>query len=220
MVQEGDGLGLVMEAAPFGIVGEDAGFDHLQGHRPVEADLPGLVDDPHAAAAQLAAESRSRRNSGPLYRAEDRRLHSGPRLLWRLALRLALRLARPPLRRAFQAMPCLFGASLTRRGQRVQHARRCRSAKYSLRSLARSGCWPISSSGLGARLLGLGGKELAQRPHRAAVRAGLHRLPWEPHGSSGSRCRRAFSPRRSRPATAAWLRPICLQISGTVSPCK
>ena len=30
------------------------GGEHLQGHRPIEADLPRLIDDPHAAAAQLA----------------------------------------------------------------------------------------------------------------------------------------------------------------------
>ena len=33
-----------------------AGPDHLEGDGPVEADLPGLVDDAHAAAAQLAAD--------------------------------------------------------------------------------------------------------------------------------------------------------------------
>ena len=29
------------------------GQDHLQGDRPIQADLPGLVDDPHAAAGDL-----------------------------------------------------------------------------------------------------------------------------------------------------------------------
>ena len=32
---------------------ELAGQDHLQGHDAVEADLPGLVDDAHAAAGDL-----------------------------------------------------------------------------------------------------------------------------------------------------------------------
>ena len=32
--------------------GNRRGPDHLQGHRAIQAELPGLVDDPHAAFAQ------------------------------------------------------------------------------------------------------------------------------------------------------------------------
>ena len=34
-------------------VGVDTGQDHLDGHQPVQALLPGLVDDAHAAAAEF-----------------------------------------------------------------------------------------------------------------------------------------------------------------------
>ena len=54
MVEVGRRLGLDVEAADVGLVGELAGEDHLQRHRPVEAHLPGLEDDAHAAAGQLA----------------------------------------------------------------------------------------------------------------------------------------------------------------------
>ena len=53
VVEQGDGLGLVLEPAQLVVVGQDAGLDHLEGDGPVEADLAGLVDDAHAAAAQL-----------------------------------------------------------------------------------------------------------------------------------------------------------------------
>ena len=36
--------------------GVGAGQDHLEGDEAVRADLPGLVDDAHAAAAQLAQD--------------------------------------------------------------------------------------------------------------------------------------------------------------------
>ena len=36
--------------------GEVAGQDHLEGHGAVEVLLPGLVDDAHAAAAELALD--------------------------------------------------------------------------------------------------------------------------------------------------------------------
>ena len=36
--------------------GVAAGQDHLEGDEAVEADLPGLVDDAHAAAAELAED--------------------------------------------------------------------------------------------------------------------------------------------------------------------
>ena len=53
VVEQRDGLGLVLEPAQLGVVGQHAGLDHLEGDGPVEADLAGLVDDAHAAAAQL-----------------------------------------------------------------------------------------------------------------------------------------------------------------------
>ena len=53
VVEQRDGLGLVLEPPQLGVVGQHAGLDHLEGDGPVEADLPGLVDDAHAAAAQL-----------------------------------------------------------------------------------------------------------------------------------------------------------------------
>ena len=56
MVQQCDRLGLVLEPAELNIVGQDPGPDHLEGDRPVEAYLEGLVDDPHAAAAQLSLD--------------------------------------------------------------------------------------------------------------------------------------------------------------------
>jgi len=56
VVEQGYGLGLVLEASPLVVAGEHAGLDHLQRHRSVERDLAGLVDDAHAAAAQLALD--------------------------------------------------------------------------------------------------------------------------------------------------------------------
>ena len=53
VIEQGDGLGLVLEASQLGVVGQNSGLDHLERDGPVEADLPGLVDDAHAAAAQL-----------------------------------------------------------------------------------------------------------------------------------------------------------------------
>ncbi len=52
MVKQGDGLGLVLEPAKIDLVGEDAGLDHLQRHRTVQAHLAGLVDDAHPATTQ------------------------------------------------------------------------------------------------------------------------------------------------------------------------
>ena len=49
--------------ADLGRGGELAGQDHLQGDDAVQADLPGLVDDAHAAAGDLAPASRSRRST-------------------------------------------------------------------------------------------------------------------------------------------------------------
>ena len=56
VVEQRHGLGLVLEPPQLVVAGEQAGLDHLQRHRAVEADLAGLVDDAHAAAAQLAAD--------------------------------------------------------------------------------------------------------------------------------------------------------------------
>ncbi len=53
VVQQRDGLGFILEPAQLGVVGQESGLDHLEGDGPIEADLPGLVDDAHAAAAQL-----------------------------------------------------------------------------------------------------------------------------------------------------------------------
>ena len=56
VLQAGDGLGLGPEAAGGLGPGVLAGQDHLEGDEAVEPDLPGLVDDAHAAAAQLAED--------------------------------------------------------------------------------------------------------------------------------------------------------------------
>ena len=56
VVQPGDGLGLGQEADGRLGPGVVAGQDHLQGDEAVEPDLAGLVDDAHAAAAQLAED--------------------------------------------------------------------------------------------------------------------------------------------------------------------
>ena len=54
MVEVGRRLGLGVEALDVGVVGELAGEDHLERDGPVEAHLPGLEDDTHAAAGELA----------------------------------------------------------------------------------------------------------------------------------------------------------------------
>ena len=54
VLELGDGLGLGQEAGGGLGAGVRAGQDHLQGDDAVEPDLAGLVDDAHAAAAQLA----------------------------------------------------------------------------------------------------------------------------------------------------------------------
>ena len=56
VLEPGDGLGLGQEADGGLGAGVRAGQDHLQGDGAVEPDLAGLVDDPHAAAAQLALD--------------------------------------------------------------------------------------------------------------------------------------------------------------------
>ena len=54
VVEIAGGLGLEVEPQDVGLVGELAGEDHLQGHEPIEAHLPGLEDDAHAAPRDLA----------------------------------------------------------------------------------------------------------------------------------------------------------------------
>ncbi len=72
VVQTGRGAGLVAEAVQGLGVAEGAARQDLQRHATAEGDLLGLVDDPHAAAADLAEEaevadlSRGRRGLGRL----------------------------------------------------------------------------------------------------------------------------------------------------------
>ena len=54
MIEVGRRLGLGIEAEDVGLIGELAGEDHLQRDGPVEAHLPGLKDNAHAAAGDLA----------------------------------------------------------------------------------------------------------------------------------------------------------------------
>ena len=53
MAEPGDGLGLDPEAGEVVGAGLAAAADHLEGDQAVQARLPGLVDDPHAAFAEL-----------------------------------------------------------------------------------------------------------------------------------------------------------------------
>ena len=53
MVEVGGRLGLGVETLHVGGRGELAGEDHLQRDGPIEACLPSLVDDTHAAAGDL-----------------------------------------------------------------------------------------------------------------------------------------------------------------------
>ncbi len=54
VIEQRDGLGLVLEPPQLVVAGEQPGLEHLQCDGAVEGDLAGLVDDAHAAAAQLA----------------------------------------------------------------------------------------------------------------------------------------------------------------------
>ena len=56
VLQARDGFGFGAESSPLVRRGVLAGQDHLQGDDAVERDLPGLVDDAHAAAAELAED--------------------------------------------------------------------------------------------------------------------------------------------------------------------
>jgi hypothetical protein len=50
--QAGDHLGLALEARPLVRAGVGAGQEHLERDGAVQAQVPGLVDDAHAAAAE------------------------------------------------------------------------------------------------------------------------------------------------------------------------
>ncbi len=54
VVQERGGLRLALEPDQLHAIHPPVGRQHLQGHPPAEALLHGLVDDPHAATAELA----------------------------------------------------------------------------------------------------------------------------------------------------------------------
>ena len=79
VVEPGDRLGLVLEAADLVGRGEPRGPDHLQGHRAIQAELPGLVDDPHAPFAQHSLATRSRRSSRCGCRVGGRHRSNRPR---------------------------------------------------------------------------------------------------------------------------------------------
>ena len=53
MIEQRDGLGLVLKPPQLGVVGQNSGLDHLECDGSVECDLSGFVDDAHAAAAQF-----------------------------------------------------------------------------------------------------------------------------------------------------------------------
>jgi hypothetical protein len=56
MVQIGGRLRFGVKAFDLRFAGELASEDHLQSHQPIEADLPGLVNHPHAAAGDFAEQ--------------------------------------------------------------------------------------------------------------------------------------------------------------------
>ena len=56
VLQAGHRFRLDLEAQPFCWAGVLDGADHLQRHDAVGLELPGLVNDRHAAAAQLAQD--------------------------------------------------------------------------------------------------------------------------------------------------------------------
>ena len=67
VVQPGDGLGLAMEPMHRLLIGHGAKPENLQGHATAQRGLLGLVDDAHAAAAELADDpelAQGRRISG------------------------------------------------------------------------------------------------------------------------------------------------------------
>jgi hypothetical protein len=56
VVERGDRLSLVLEPPQLVLAGELGGADHLEGDGAVETDLPRLVHQAHAAAAELARQ--------------------------------------------------------------------------------------------------------------------------------------------------------------------
>ncbi len=56
VIEQSHRLGLVLKSPKLGVIGQDAGPDHLESDRPVEGKLAGLVNDAHAAAAQFSAQ--------------------------------------------------------------------------------------------------------------------------------------------------------------------
>ncbi len=56
MLQPGHRFGLDLEALPGRRVRVQTAREHLDGNRPIERTLPGLVDNAHAAPAQLFAD--------------------------------------------------------------------------------------------------------------------------------------------------------------------
>ena len=57
MVEVGGGLGLDVEPLDIGFGGKLAGEDHLERDRAIEAHLPGLEDDAHAASGDFGTIS-------------------------------------------------------------------------------------------------------------------------------------------------------------------
>ena len=53
VLEAGDGLGLLVEPRQGDGAGVGAGQDHLERDQTIQVDLAGLVNDPHAAPAQL-----------------------------------------------------------------------------------------------------------------------------------------------------------------------
>ena len=56
VLDPGDGAGLDVEPGDLVVRGVGPGQDHLQGDQAIEPDVPGLVDDAHAAAADLGED--------------------------------------------------------------------------------------------------------------------------------------------------------------------
>jgi hypothetical protein len=54
VAQPGHRLGLGLKPRPLPVAGIGPRPDHLEGHQPVEREVPGLVDDPHPPLAQDA----------------------------------------------------------------------------------------------------------------------------------------------------------------------
>ena len=59
VIEVSGGLGLGLETPHVGFRGQLAGQDHLEGHQPLQLDLPGLVHHAHAAAPISSSNSYS-----------------------------------------------------------------------------------------------------------------------------------------------------------------